>query len=133
MRFAVTGGRRFRDWTLLAHALRQMPEDATLVHGAAPGLDSLAAEFWGGIHGRPVDPHPADWEGPCRPTCRPGHRRPRGDGDYCPAAGVYRNQEMLDSGVDLVVAFPGGPGTRDMVSRAKAAGVLVLDASVRVP
>jgi len=42
------------------------------------------------------------------------------------AAGPIRNQRMLDEGKpDLVVAFPGGRGTADMVRRAKAAGVLV--------
>ena len=42
------------------------------------------------------------------------------------AAGPIRNQRMLDEGKpDLVVAFPGGRGTADMVRRAKAAGVPV--------
>ena len=35
-----------------------------------------------------------------------------------------RNQRMLDEGKpDLVVAFPGGGGTKDMVRRAVKAGV----------
>lgn len=43
------------------------------------------------------------------------------------AAGPIRNQQMLDEGKPhLVVAFPGGTGTADMVRRAQAAGVLVL-------
>ena len=29
--------------------------------------------------------------------------------------------------IDLVVAFPGGPGTADMVRRARAAGIKVLE------
>lgn len=128
MRIGVTGGRDFAGHQLVMHALRQMPADAVLVHGAAPGADTLAAEWWGDIQGRPTDPHPADWPGPCRATCAPNHRRPRGDGTYCPAAGVYRNQEMLDSGLDLLIAFPGGTGTADMVRRSRDAGVKVLDA-----
>ncbi|HVM95122.1 MAG TPA: hypothetical protein VMT89_01980, partial [Candidatus Acidoferrales bacterium] len=42
------------------------------------------------------------------------------------AAGPIRNQQMLTEGKpDLVVAFPGGRGTRDMVNKAKAANVAV--------
>lgn len=42
------------------------------------------------------------------------------------AAGPIRNQRMLDEGKpDLVVAFPGGVGTADMVRRARKAGVPV--------
>lgn len=38
--------------------------------------------------------------------------------------GPLRNQRMLEEGKpDLVVAFPGGGGTKDMVRRAAKAGV----------
>jgi hypothetical protein len=125
MRYIVCGGRKFEDRELMAKALERLPEDAVLVHGAAPGADSMAADIWtewGGV----VDPHPADWTGPCRDACRHGPRKRRGDGTtYCPAAGNYRNQEMLDSGVDLVVAVPGGSGTANMIEIAEAAGILV--------
>ena len=41
-------------------------------------------------------------------------------------AGPIRNQEMLDKGKpDLVIAFPGGKGTADMVGRALRTGVFV--------
>jgi predicted Rossmann-fold nucleotide-binding protein len=46
---------------------------------------------------------------------------------YGKAAGPIRNQEMLEQKPDFVVAFPGGDGTADMVRRARAAGVEVLD------
>lgn len=39
------------------------------------------------------------------------------------AAGPRRNNRTL--GPDLVVAFPGGKGTADMVARARAKGVRV--------
>lgn len=132
MRFAVTGGRKFADLQMVRTALSQVPADAVLVYGAAPGLDRLAAAWWmanGGV----VDSRPADWQGPCRPGCKPGHRRtydcaPIVDGEqvtYCPAAGVHRNQEMIDSGVNFLIKFPGGTGTADMASRAETAGVTV--------
>lgn len=42
------------------------------------------------------------------------------------AAGPIRNQQMLDDfQPELVVAFPGGTGTADMVRRAKAANIPV--------
>lgn len=108
MRIGVTGGRDFDGWHLVVHTLRQMPESAVLVHGAAPGADSLCAEWWD-MQGRVVEAHPADWE------------------THGKAAGPLRNQEMVDSGLDLLLVFPGGRGTADMRSRAEAAGVHILD------
>lgn len=50
---------------------------------------------------------------------------------YGKAAGPMRNQKMLDEyKPDLVVALPGGRGTADMVSRARVAGVEVIEASL---
>lgn len=127
-RFAVAGGRDFRGIELVRHALSQMPDSATLIHGCATGADTLAAEFWAGVHGRKMEEHPADWGGRCHSTCRDDHRKQRWDGsDYCPAAGFYRNQEMVDSGLDLLIAFPGGAGTSDMVIRCMSAGIAILD------
>lgn len=125
MRFAVTGGRDYDDREAVLSALADLPRDAVLVQGEAAGADSLAREVWSGFLGREQEPHPADWSGPCQLSCAPGHRRR--NGSYCPAAGVYRNQEMVDSGLDLVIAFPGGRGTADMVRRSLAAGVKVID------
>jgi len=43
-------------------------------------------------------------------------------------AGPIRNQQMLDEGKpNLVVAFPGGRGTADIVRRARAAGIEVVE------
>jgi len=43
-------------------------------------------------------------------------------------AGPIRNQAMLDDGKPhLVIAFPGGRGTVDMIRRAKAAAVAVAE------
>lgn len=125
MRIGVTGGRGYRQIDRVERALVRYPLDAVLVHGAAPGADRLAALLWTGWGGKD-EPHPADWSGPCKRTCRPGHRKQRPDGsDYCPAAGVYRNQEMVHSGLNLLVAFPGGTGTADMIRRARAGGIRV--------
>lgn len=42
------------------------------------------------------------------------------------AAGVLRNTAMLADRPELVIAFPGGKGTADMVRKAKAAGLEVI-------
>lgn len=41
------------------------------------------------------------------------------------AAGHIRNKQMLDTGIDVVIAFPGGRGTANMVKIAKEANVQV--------
>lgn len=46
---------------------------------------------------------------------------------YGRAAGPYRNMKMLSEGhPDMVVAFPGGRGTQDMVARANRAHIPVM-------
>lgn len=84
----------------------------TVLHGAARGADTLAAEWCSGdrdIARVPCVAFPADWT---------AHGK---------AAGAIRNQRMLDDGEPhIVIAFPGGRGTADMVRRARKAGVPVL-------
>jgi predicted polyphosphate/ATP-dependent NAD kinase len=96
MRFAVTGGRDYQDYDTVVRALEKLPEGAVMVNGAARGADSLAATVWRGWGG-PVEEYPADWSKLGR------------------AAGHARNREMLNSGIDLLIAFPGGKGTENMV------------------
>lgn len=142
-RVIVTGSRVWSDADAIGAALLEAWHDAcqvghdgiVVVHGAAPGADSLA-DLWAIGHrglGVDRDPYPADWSqcGPeCRPECRPGHRRERrGGGEYCPTAGHRRNQAMVDAGALLCLAFPIGEstGTRDCMRRAVAAGIPVRD------
>jgi hypothetical protein len=80
--------------------------DAVIIHGAAPSADAWAG-YIAGTLGFHVEVHPADWA------------------RYGKAAGPIRNQEMLDGGADLVIAFPGGRGTQDMMNRAESADVPV--------
>ena len=66
------------------------------VHGDAAGADMIFKRFGDSCDGALQEPHPADWDGPCRACCKPGHRVVRSDGSsYCPQAGNYRNAEMV--------------------------------------
>lgn len=113
MRVLVCGCRDYQDrgrvFKTLSdiHAARVITE---LHEGGAEGADRLAFE-WGCQHLRILKIRwEADWK---------KHGR---------AAGPIRNQRMIDEGKpDLVLAFPGGRGTADMVRRARAAGVEVIE------
>ena len=130
-RILVTGSRRFGDadlaLTALSEARWKFGPFFVVVHGDAEGADRLLAEM-AQARGLLPEPHAADWTGPCRSTCQAGHRRKRWNGtEYCPDAGNYRNQLMVDLGADLVIAFPVGRSdeTRDCMRRAKAVGIPV--------
>lgn len=94
------------DYTIHAY------NDVEIIQGGATGADFLAKvfaldEFDGQVHHKEF---PAEWK------------------KYGKAAGGIRNQQMLDEGKpNLVVAFPGGKGTADMVKRAKKAGIKVVE------
>lgn len=108
---AVTGGRGYRDAATVARELDALGPLSLLVHGDASGADRLARD-WARRRGVQVQPCPAAW-------------RDR-DGVRDLAAGFKRNQAMLDQWRPaLVLAFPGGRGTADMVARARRAGVPV--------
>jgi hypothetical protein len=125
-RVIFCGGRGFRErGSVVIELMEYNPDDTIIVEGEAPGLDKMVRRLAKTL-GFEVDPHPADWDGPCRPECKHGPRGVHPNGKtYCQAAGGYRNQEMLDTGIDEVVAFRGGKGTRDMAQRATDAGIPV--------
>lgn len=123
MRLLVTGGRTYGvplvdatpEQVALARAqrdlLRQLLyslDPLVVIEGAAKGADQLAYEW--------------AREGRVR------HCRFRAEWSrYGKFAGLRRNATMLREGKpDVVLAFPGGRGTRDMIDRARKAGVPVL-------
>jgi hypothetical protein len=101
-----------RERFLLFEALDNLTSDSVIsliIHGAASGADSFA-QCWADSRKIVALPFKAEWETKGK------------------AAGPLRNQRMLDEGKpDLVVAFPGGRGTADMVRRARAAGIRVVE------
>jgi len=113
----ICGGRNFSDAEMFNSAmgdlvrLKGMPE--CIAQGGARGAD-LMARHWGERHSIDVRTVAAEW------------------GVYGSAAGPLRNQDMLDRYKPaLVVAFPGGKGTADMVRRSREAGVDV--AEIKTP
>lgn len=110
MRVLICGGREFQDVTWLWSVMDELHAKTPIsevIAGGAPGADTLGAE-WAQERGIPCRVFMADWD---------AHGR---------AAGPIRNQRMLDEGrPELVIAFPGGRGTADMVRRAREAGVTV--------
>lgn len=110
MRALVCGGRDFSDRAFLFRELdlaRHIFGLQSVVHGGSRGADQLAGE-WAHSHELRVIVFPADWK------------------TYPKIAGFIRNQQMLDEGrPNLTIAFEGGNGTKDMIRRSLAAGVLV--------
>jgi len=103
MRVLVCGGRDFWDRMGAFAALDEIHSHTpitAIISGCARGADTIGIEWAEQMHIR-IDRFPADWK------------------THGKAAGPLRNQQMLDEGCpDLVVAFPGGSGTADMVKRA---------------
>lgn len=109
LRVVVCGGRDYADARHLGEVLTWVAP-LEMAHGGAPGADSLAGR-WAEVHGVPLKVYPADW-------ARDGR-----------AAGPIRNARMIrEFKPTLVVAFPGGHGTENMVLRALRSGVDVLRA-----
>jgi hypothetical protein len=106
----ICGGREFCNreyffWYMdRINDLRKITE---VIHGGARGADFLAGE-WAEFRGIPCRVFKADWV------------------KYKNGAGPIRNQQMLDEGKpDVVIAFPGGNGTADMMTRSRKAGLYV--------
>jgi hypothetical protein len=128
MRVLVCGGRKYREREKVFVVLAGLHRDhgpLTVIQGGATGADALAREWCYRFTGRVrMINEPAEWDDLSHPDARIVTRR---DGSqYDANAGSRRNQRMIDDWQpDLVVAFPGGSGTADMIRRAEKAGVQV--------
>jgi len=110
----VTGSRSWDAVELIHNTLLDTWHDARqdgwpgieVIEGQANGADSIAGN-WARAnqqHGVAHHPMPAQWEH-CAADCPPGHRKPAHDRTYCPTAGHRRNQQMVDQGPLIVLAF----------------------------
>lgn len=124
MRILVCGGRDFDDYPLLNSTLNDicdefnlwftpdkymncLPKIECLIHGGAKGAD-MWADYWAVHNWVPILEFKANWD------------------LHGKSAGPIRNKQMLDEGKpDLVIAFPGGRGTANMIQQARKAGVKV--------
>jgi hypothetical protein len=108
MKVLVCGGRDFWDEECAYSVLDALNDESPItcvIEGGAYGADRLA-RAWAKERGIHNQTYSADWA---------LHGR---------AAGPIRNALMLSDGrPDLVVAFPGGRGTADMVRRAGHSGI----------
>lgn len=107
----VCGGRNYYStavWKALDELKAATTAELTIIQGGGDGADQMARE-WCQNTGCHLINEPANWAA------------------YGKAAGPIRNQKMLDDHKpDVVIAFPGGTGTRDMVERARKADVTVI-------
>lgn len=110
MKVLVCGGRNFNDYDrFLATMNSAKPPISSVVCGGAKGADTLAIG-WARQNNINLSIYNADWE------------------KHGKAAGPIRNKEMLDKNpdIDLVIAFPGGSGTKDMIKRATESEIDIL-------
>lgn len=112
----VCGGRDFYDRDTLNKVLdffHKKYRITKIVNGGAKGADKLATE-WSVNRQVPYQEYPADWS--------------QGKG-----AGLIRNSQMLQAeSINLVIAFPGGNGTKDMVSKANHAKIEVIEVKLKI-
>lgn len=119
MKIIVCGGRRYADpikiWEVLDQIDTGRDEVRLVVDGASDDITGpyIGADYWAHqwalARNKPTARVHADWK---------THGR---------AAGPIRNKQMRDEyKPDLVVAFPGGNGTRNMIELAEEAGIEVV-------
>jgi hypothetical protein len=113
-RILITGSRKWVDQQIVHDAILTEigPHAAAIViHGGASGADSIAHEWAEYFDGVTTEIHLADWD------------------THGKAAGPIRNQEMVDAGADVCLAFlkldAENRGTKDCISRAEKAGIPV--------
>lgn len=111
MRVLVCGGRDFNDGDFVYNELSRLDHErgpfTVILHGCCRGVD-LDAEGWALAAGKQICGMRAEWE---------KHGR---------AAGPIRNGRLLDTGCDLVIAFPGGRGTANACKQARERGIEVI-------
>jgi hypothetical protein len=140
IRVLVCGGRNYDNRDHIHNTLCDIDTErgpiACVIHGAATGADHEGM-IWAQMMAtaRPFMRHvpfKADWDNINVPGAVIKYRR--NGRPYNAAAGPMRNARMIKEGrPDLVVAFPGGNGTADMVCRARAAGIEVIEVSEATP
>lgn len=132
-RVLVTGSRDLTDTDLVYEALSELFHEAAdgefiVVHGGARGADRMAHQ-WAQLsrrYGVREEVHNADWTTHTA-ACPASHRGQR----VCKLAGRRRNDEMIATKPDVVVAFfregAANAGTTHCRDAARVAGVPVVE------
>lgn len=116
-RVLITGSRHWDSYIGMTRAFELFQssvdvafEEMIIIHGGARGADTIAGDI-AKRFGCQVEVHPADWV---------AHGK---------AAGPIRNQQMVDLGADICLAFPLGEsrGTRHCMKAAEKAGIKVIN------
>lgn len=105
--YVICGGRDFEDYSFFKTTMDSFNKPWLIVSGGSTGADGLAIRYAKEykINFKEVK---ANWD------------------LHGKAAGPIRNSKMLtDYKPDVVIAFPGGKGTADTVSKAKSKGIEV--------
>lgn len=127
MRLLVCGGRNFGVWADERNFIRKHITEVlcpaggaalwhrhldTIISGMATGVDTVAAEFARDMRIK-LDPYKITDEEWAK---------------YNRSAGPRRNRRMITEGKpNAVLAFNGGPGTRNMIQQAKNNNILVVE------
>lgn len=118
-RLLITGSRTWVDRKVIHKALRDWWDttgrdpEAILVSGKCPkGADRICEEIWA-KNGLTLELHPAKW------------RKPNGEKDW--RAGFRRNEAMVDTGPDHLIAFimDGSTGATHCLNYAREKGIPV--------
>lgn len=113
MRVLITGGRDYKNRQRFNRYLDQFHWKNTIdliIHGDCPtGADTLAND-WATVNRVDCLPIAADWK------------------KHGKSAGPIRNRLLVDEGhPDVVIAFPGNTGTRDMITYARTKNIHIIE------
>ena len=111
LKVLVCGGRHFEDWRFVRKCLDEFHSKdpiTTIVHGGAAGVDTMAGQ-WARDNNVSFKVFPAKWD------------------IYGSSAGFIRNTDMANDKPDIVLAFPGGSGTKHMIETAKRKKIHVIE------
>lgn len=116
LRILVCGGRKYQNYAKVERVLnffrnRDSEGIECIIHGGATGADSLASRYAkvNGIDEKPFPVTEEEWA------------------KFKSAAGPIRNAKMITLGKpNLVIAFPGDKGTKNMIEQAERSRLLTI-------
>jgi len=109
MRICICGGRDYfnknKVYEVLDYTAHHTP--FILISGGATGADTLGV-MWAKEHNVCYEVYPAKWK------------------LHGKSAGPRRNLQMIETGIDVLLAFTGGKGTEHMIKTCLSKGIKVI-------